>query len=350
MKNRRIAVIDTKFPWMLSGFRYWENYYIQEECPDTVFIAIQPHTDPFPAKVYSFSEIEDVIIKYGITDLYCVFLNLVLSLLGKNELKTGAMVPGSNILWCIIDLINKYNLKLHTTLYPGGGLDPRTNKSFIERVGSECKTVFTNVDEVMNVLPQSIYIPGIINTEFYNLEEKSQVFPIHLIFCAVNAPRKGFSTLVNAFNQLNEDFHIHIVGNWESELNTIKNKNFTFYGVLNPLQLRQLYKKCHVFISCSTEDENAMDGFPTTAAAEAMSTGCLLVSTNVRNETRVFRDHFDYYRFEANNSDMLVSVLHKIKEEFPIVQQMGYRSANTIRSLVDARKNVGFKLNQMLKD
>ncbi|THG58948.1 glycosyl transferase family 1 [Bacillus sp. HUB-I-004] len=35
--NRRLAVIDTKFPWKLSGFRYWENYQIYKERPDTLF-------------------------------------------------------------------------------------------------------------------------------------------------------------------------------------------------------------------------------------------------------------------------------------------------------------------------
>ncbi|WP_251037995.1 glycosyltransferase [Paenibacillus albidus] len=245
--KRRLAVIDTKFPWMMSGFRYWENYYIKQEQPDTLYFAVQPHTDPFPAKVHHLSEFENMVVKHGITDVYCVFLNLALSLLGENVMG-NEKVPGSNSLWSIRETIEKYNLQLHTTLYPGGGLDPSTPKEYIERAGRSCKTIFTNINEVSNILSNSIFIPGIINSEFYKMQEKQSQFPIELIFCADNAIRKGFPTLVQAFNQLNDDFYLHIVGNWSKELSTLTNRNFTFHGSLNPLQLRQLYKQCNVVV------------------------------------------------------------------------------------------------------
>ncbi|MEK3772584.1 glycosyltransferase [Paenibacillus sp. FSL R5-0887] len=345
--KRRLAVIDTKFPWMMSGFRYWENYYINQEHPDTFFFAVQPHSDPFPAKVHHLSEFEKMVVKHGITDVYCVFLNLALSLLGENVMG-NEKVPGSNSLWSIRETIEKYNLQLHTTLYPGGGLDPSTPKKFIVRLGESCKTVFTNIEEVSNILPYSIYIPGIINTDFYKMEGKQSGLPVQLVFCADNAIRKGFPTLVQAFNQLDDDFHLHIVGNWSKELNSFTNRNFTFHGLLNPLQLRQLYKQCHVFISCSTQDRFALDGFPTTAAAEAMATGCILVSTNARKDERMLQAENDYYEIKENSPEMLYKRLSLLRDDFPAIRQMGYQAARKAQSLLDAKMNVKKKLNIIL--
>lgn len=93
-----------------------------------LLFAVQPHSDPFPAKVHHLSEFEKMVVKHGITDVYCVFLNLALSLLGENVMG-NEKVPGSNSLWSIRETIEKYNLQLHTTLYPGGGLDPSTPKN-----------------------------------------------------------------------------------------------------------------------------------------------------------------------------------------------------------------------------
>lgn len=70
--NRRLAVIDTKFPWKLSGFRYWENYQIYKERPDTLF-STEVYTDDFPTKVYDFQLFNKIAKEEGITDIYCVF-------------------------------------------------------------------------------------------------------------------------------------------------------------------------------------------------------------------------------------------------------------------------------------
>lgn len=347
--KRRLAVIDTKFPWMMSGFRYWENYYIKEQKPDTLFFAVQPHTDPFPSKVYYLNEFENIVATHGITDVYCVFLNLALSLLGENTFEKGN-VPGSNSLWSIKEIIEKYSLQLHTTLYPGGGLDPNTPEEHISRLGKSCKTIFTNINEVSSLLPDSLYIPGIINTEFYKMEEKQKNFPIQLIYCADRAARKDFPTLVKAFNKLNNDFHLHIVGNWGNELGSLTNPNFTFHGSLNPLQLRQLYKQCNVFISCSTQDKYALDGFPTTAAAEAMATGCILISTNARKDERIFQAGKDYFEIPEQSPEMLARTLDTLRNNFPYVQDVGYQAASKAQTILDAKTNVKKKLRFILGD
>lgn len=37
-KTRRLAIIDTTFPWKQSGFRYWENMEFYNQKPDTLFL------------------------------------------------------------------------------------------------------------------------------------------------------------------------------------------------------------------------------------------------------------------------------------------------------------------------
>ncbi|MDY7991540.1 glycosyltransferase [Paenibacillus polymyxa] len=190
-----------------------------------------------------------------------------------------------------------------------------------------------------------MYIPGIINTHFYKLEKKPVKLPLQIVFCADRAVRKDFPTLAQAFNMLDENFHLHIVGNWGEELNTLKNDNYTFHGTLNPLQLRQLYKKCNIFVSCSTQDTFAWDGFPTTAAAEAIATGCILVSTNSRNDERILEAGEDYFKIDEANPDMLVQTLNMIRNEFPLIQEKGYKTAIKTKNLLDAQGNVRKKLN-----
>ncbi|MDF2964192.1 MAG: glycosyltransferase family 1 protein, partial [Paenibacillus sp.] len=94
--SRRLAVIDTAFPWKISGFRYWENMHIYLQRPDTLFFATEPFHDPFPATVYPFSKFSSMAASEGITDVYCVFINLALSLLDRCYLPDGSYMPGSN--------------------------------------------------------------------------------------------------------------------------------------------------------------------------------------------------------------------------------------------------------------
>lgn len=72
-KNRRLAVIDTIFPWKQSGFRYWENIEIYKQKPDTLFFATNKYSDEFPTKVYDFQLFETIAKREGVTGIYCVF-------------------------------------------------------------------------------------------------------------------------------------------------------------------------------------------------------------------------------------------------------------------------------------
>ena len=163
-------------------------------------------------------------------------------------------MPGSNPTNNIRTFLNENNINLHTTLYPGGGLEPTTSVEFLNIVAQNCKTVFTNISEVLNVIPKSIYLPILINTDFYSYAPKSIPEPIQITFCANNAERKGFPLLAQTFNQLDEHFHLNIIGDWHNDLHLLTNKNYTFYGLLNPEKIKQVYEKSHIFIYTGTKD------------------------------------------------------------------------------------------------
>ncbi|WP_019637881.1 glycosyltransferase [Paenibacillus fonticola] len=346
--NRRLAVIDTFFPWQLSGFRYWENIQIHAQRPDTLFFATEPHSDKFPKIVYPFSQFKKLADSEGITDVYCVFLNLVLSLLGAYTLPDGTQVPGSNPYINIRDFLMERKIKLHTTLYPGGGLAQGTRPEFFDIVTANCSTIFTNVEEVLLNIKTSIYQPVVINTELYNLAARCWSPPFHLIFCAFNYPRKGFPLLVKAYNSLNsDDFHLHIVGNWEDQLSQLKNKRYTFHGALQPEKLALLYQHCHVFINCSRPDHLALDGFPTTTAADAMATGCLLLTTNPRNDQLILKEGMDYLKIDAEAQSILHS-LNWISNHTRKAKRIAANGAKTVRSSFNMKKIVNKKLTHLL--
>lgn len=342
--ERRLAVIDTHFPWKLSGFRYWENMKIYQKQPNTLFFAVYPYVDDFPAKVHHFAEFTSISKSENITDVYCVFLNLALSLLGHCYLPNGKHMPGSNPSLNIKSFLESENIKLHTTLYPGGGLDPATPQEFLNIVEEHASTIFTNIEEVLQAIPGSMYIPGVINTDFYCFSPKPDVRPIQLTYCAHNAVRKGFPILAQAFNRLDESFHLNIIGSWQDHLHLLTNQNYTFFGELNPERIKPIYEESHVFINCGFKDQFALDGFPTTAAGDAMSTGCLLVATNPRNDRFLLESGKDYLEIGVNSVQDLIDTLYWIRDNFQEAMQIGVNGANKIRAHYDTKLVVENKL------
>jgi glycosyltransferase involved in cell wall biosynthesis len=342
--TRRLAVVDTYFPWKQSGFRYWENVEIFRQRPDTLFFTVVPNQDEFPTRVYNFSEFIPMALSHGITDIYCVFLNLALSLIGRIHLADGQSIPGSNVNLNLGPFIESHKINLHTTLYPGGGLSPSTPIDLLQ-IDHYYSTLFTNIHEVLTHFPNSIYVPGMINTNYYSYIPKQDVRPIQLIFSAHQGVRKNFPFLAHIFNQLDPSFHLHIIGNWEDHLHLLTNPNYTYHGLLDPDHIRPIYQRSHVFISCSTQDIEAFDGFPTTAAADAMATGCVLVTTNARHDRYVLMSGQDY--IEMTEITGLLEILQWIKANFHKAMQIGINGYNTIIQRYDSKLIVKMKLNAM---
>ncbi|QYR24185.1 glycosyltransferase [Paenibacillus sp. sptzw28] len=316
---------------------------IYAQKPDTMFFAVEPFHDGFPAPVHPFSDFKRIAASEGITDVYCVFLNLTLSLLGACFLPDGSCMPGANSSWNIKPLLEERNIKLHVTLYPGGGIVPWTQKEFLHIAAGNCSTVFTNIEEVLQTVPGSLYHPVVINTDLYTYSEKLRSSKIQITFCAYNSVRKGFPLMADALNRLTSEFHLHLIGDWDDHLHLLTNDNYTYYGVMSPESLAAIYAKSHVFLNCSTVDQYALDGFPTTSAVDAMSTGCVLVSTNPRNDRFILERGTDFIEVAPNGQD-IADALVWVKENFGEAMRIGINGSNKIKRSFDAKHIVKSKL------
>jgi glycosyltransferase involved in cell wall biosynthesis len=283
-------------------------------------------------------------IAENITDIYCVFLSLAVSLVGRSRLKNGITILGSSNELNILPFIQDRNIKLHTTIYPGGGLQPDTPIELC-RLDDYYSTIFTNIQEVRTHYPDSMYVPGMINTSFYPYQPKSKMLPLKLVFSAHLGIRKNFPHMIEAFNQLDDSYHLNIIGNWQDYLPLFKNPNYTFHNLLEPEQTERIYQQAHVFVSCSKKDWTASDGFPTTAAGEAMSTGCLLVSSNPRQDRFMLTSGVDY--IEITDDRHLVDILQWVKDHYHEAMAIAANGTKKMRSLYDSNLVVKEKLKKM---
>jgi glycosyltransferase involved in cell wall biosynthesis len=346
-KGRRLAVVDTRFPWKLSGFRYWEAVEILRQRPDTLFFALQRGPDEFPTEVHDGPLFRELALREGITDVYCVFLNLAASLLGLTRLPTGEPVPGCWPYVGLADLFESGALRLHATLYPGGGLDPSTPRDFITDVGRRCATVFSSIEEVLDTVPGAIYVSGIVNTVLYEWSTRAPTESLGIVFSHYRGDRKNFPVMARAFNALGEGFHLHLVGNWEDELSLLTNPRYTFHGLLPPESVRDVYSIADVFVSCSSADQFAFEGFPTTSAVDAMATGCLLVTTNARKDYRALRPDADYVDVPVGDANALARALRWVRGNPAQALRIAMQGTESVRRRFDCRTVVAAKLAAM---
>ena len=345
--NRRLGVIDTKFPYKQSGFRYHECKEIYAQCPDALFFATTLHSDEFPAFVFPFTEFQSIALTEGITDVYCVFLNLTLGLLGKCMLPNGHSIPGGDSTINIGTFFLNHNINLHSTIYPGGGFDPQTDPEFLRAAENGCKTIFTNTAEVLHSASSIIYQPVPINTNLYTPIDRDWSKPIQLVFSAHQGVRKGFPLLVEVFNKLDQSFHLHVIGDWEDHLHLFMNQNFTFYGRKNPEDLVTIYQQSHIFLNFSCSDKFALDGFPTTAALDAMATGCLLISTNPRKENLLLSSG-DHYVEIVSEASAVIDALDWVRTHATEAMQIATQGTSVVQNRCNVSKIVKSKLAYML--
>ena len=349
-----LAIVDTHFPWLLSGFRYWENYQFYNIDKEVLFFSLNKMNDYFPTEVHPLEHIT----QYPITDIYCVFLNHTLGLLDYPK-----EIPGKQN-YGLSKLIQERNISIHATIYPGGGYE----ENFLDQaeeglrfLGSHpnVKNVFTNVDDVKRIVPRAHRVAGVpVNTDFYEYAQRQQSDKIHLLFAAFNRREKGFKYFVKAFNRLAPSkHHIHIVGDWAKELYAIRNSNFTYYGPLLAADLRKVYYKCHIFINPTYRGSSAfwnrhihkryitLDGFPTAAARDAMSTGCCLISTNSRHDHTVFVPAEDYLEIREKSPEDIIKALEYLYCNKDEILAMAQKGSGKIKKNLDYRKIVAFKYN-----
>ncbi|KRE69988.1 glycosyltransferase [Paenibacillus sp. Soil750] len=85
----------------------------------------------------------------------------------------------------------------------------------------------------------------------------------------------------------------------------------------------------------------------TIAAVDAMSTGCILVSTNPRNDKLVLQSGVDYIEV-ASDAQTIANVLLWIKANFKEALEIGTHGAETIKERFDVKNIVHSKLKHML--
>jgi glycosyltransferase involved in cell wall biosynthesis len=88
------------------------------------------------------------------------------------------------------------------------------------------------------------------------------------------------------------------------------------------------------------------DGFPTQAAADAMSSGCLLVSANPLGDHRVFEPGVHYIECQAD-TEALRDVLRGLARDRQTMRRIAETGSARVRERMDVRLGVAAKLELM---
>jgi glycosyltransferase involved in cell wall biosynthesis len=355
--RRRMAYLDSTFPWTRSGFRYHEASALLEIAPDTLFFSLWEMTDPFPAPVYPLADFPRIATQEGITDAYGVFQLFLAGLVGLRPSHPGPphAMEGPDL----SDCLRRTGIRLHGSIYPGGGFtDTPEGLAQARALANRLTTTFSYVPEVLASVPGVTPVDqAFTETRFYvpSVSRWEDMDRIVCLFAADAPPRKGLEIALGAFASLSsEQFHLHVVGPHEHRRDALPADIATFHGWLSPAELRDLHRRAHVFLSPVSAEPpgppgtfaGVTDGFPTQAAADAMSSGCLLISANPASDHRVLDPDVHYLDCEPDAvrlKQMLLKLLAD-PQRLPRIAQAG---SDRVRSRMDVRHGARSKLAQM---
>jgi hypothetical protein len=355
--TRRLAYLDSTFPWLRSGFRYHEAGALLELAPDTVFFSLWDMTDPFPAPVHSLADFPEIACREGITDAYGVFQLFLAGLVGLRPSHPGPshVMEGPDL----SETLRRARIRLHGSIYPGGGFtNTESGLSQARALASRLTTTFSYVPEVLANVPGVTPVDqAFTETRFYTpsctrWEDSDKLV---CLFAADSPPRKGADIALGAFAGLSADsFHLHVVGPHEHRRGELPQDLATFHGWLSPGELRDLHRRVHVFISPVSAEpsgpagsfEGVTDGFPTQAAADAMSSGCLLVSSNPAADRRVLEPSVHYLECEADIVQ-LRQELERIAQDPHQMETVARAGSGQVRGRMDVRRGMRSKLQKM---
>lgn len=359
-RKRRLAIIDTHFPWPLSGFRLHEFDAMARADPSALFFSLNEMAPSFRRRVHALHDFPARAEASGVTDVYMVFLNFAAGVLGMADHPLAAQCPGVDPNLNLAPAIRRLGLRVHVTLYPGGGLTEDTPDGFIAEAARRCQSVFTNVERVMSVVPDAIYSQALTSTVFYSGDRHVEHNgPLRLVFAAENRPRKGLRTLIEAFNGLDPDaFSLDIVGPHEEHVSSLANPSFRCHGWLSPEELRDLYLKSDVFVSPVTRDSDhgsageagMIDGFPTSCATDALAAGCCLVSSNPTGASRILREGSDFLLIPEDDPSALRAALLRLQQDPDLRGRLATTGQDTVRRRMDVTVGAREKLEHMLHD
>ena len=356
-RGRRLAYLDSTFPWERSGFRYHEALALLALRPDTLFFSMWDITDPFPAPVHPLAEFPRLALREGVTDTYAVFSLFLESLCGMRSNGVDAPHPMEGL--DISKLAAEAGIKMHGTIFPGGGFTPTPHGLEQARtMVSRLDTTFSYVPEVLENVPGVTYVPqALTEVRFYEQtsERWEEPEPLVCLFAADPSARKGLDVALGAVAELDpSEFHLHLVGPHEDRRDEFPADLMTFHGWLSPAQLRDLHRRVHVFLSPVSAEppgrpgtyQGVTDGFPTQAAADAMSGGVLLVSANPAQDHRVLAPG-EHYVECPSTPETVREALIELAGDLERARRLAEDGSDRVRAEMDVRRGIATKLRAM---
>lgn len=357
LRGRRLAYLDSTFPWERSGFRYHEALALHELRPDTLFFSMWKLNDPFPVPVHPLSEFPMRALRGGVTDIYAVFSLFLESITGMRQDGTVWAHPMEGL--DISDFCREAAIRTHGTIFPGGGLT--VTPSGLEEASELTRrldSTFSYVKEVLENIPEVTYVQqALTETRFYaqSYERWERPLPLVCLFAADPSARKGLDVALDAFAELDpQRFHLHLVGPHEHRRDEFPAELMTFHGWLSPAELRDLHRQVHVFLSPVSAEppgppgsfQGVTDGFPTQAAADAMSSGALLISANPAEDHRVLTPEVHYLERPAQR-DAVRETLLRLSADPEWTRRVAKQGSDRVRREMDVRRGIGMKLQAM---
>jgi glycosyltransferase involved in cell wall biosynthesis len=354
--GRRLAYIDSHFPWKLSGFRYADALALHEARPDTVFFSMYELSDPFPAPVLPLAQFPRLAPGLGITDVYGVFLEFMAGALGlrRDSDREPEVIEGLDL----SGVVRREGMRTHVGLYPGGGF-VATEAGFTEarRLVAAADQVFCWIPGVIERVPGVTPIaPSVIDTAFYAKTRRDfAARPLELLFAADAKPRKGLGVALAALAALaDEPVHLHVVGPHDPAQSPVPADRTTFHGWLDREALRQLHRRCHIFVSPVTAehpndsagDGGVTDGFPTLTAAEAASSGLLLMTANPESDHRYLRPGIDHIELPAT-AGTFADAVRAVLDDPSAATAVAESGARRVREQLDVRVGAAARLSLM---
>jgi glycosyltransferase involved in cell wall biosynthesis len=309
----------------------------------------------WPLPVHALADFPAVAAELGITDVYCVFLNFAVSLLGLRHHPGTDKCAGIPPDLGIAQVLWNRGIRFHTTLYPGGGLVGDIDPELLRAVSARSETVFTNTSEVVSAVPEAIRIAGPMGTAFYEFRPRPRRQRFRVVFAADDRPRKGLDTALAAFALLDDRFHLDIAGPNERYLEGVPRDRITMHGILEQAKLRELYWSADAFVSPvrpeghdgPPEELGLVDGFPTSTACEALASGCALISSNPRGEDWIVTADEHYLEIPVQDHVVLASALDQLERDRDLRDRLAERGAARVREVMDVRKVARAKVEAM---
>ena len=137
--------------------------------------------------------------------------------------------------------------------------------------------------------------------------------------------QKNLSYLISSFENTNYEIDLYGVGSLQTELKELakeKRVKVNFLGVLPFSELKKVYNDYKFFISTSY-----FEGNPKTIL-EAMSRGCIVVASNIKNNQEVIDDSINGILFDFNGN--LESIINELNKDNNITEIISQNAVNKV--------------------